>query len=536
MKNEFSIRTAKRPVGILRFNAEKMRDNGAPAEVIEQYLADNGVDFNVIAAVPTPNENERARMLAAEQDGSWAERQQIAEDAAVKAENSRKKLETLQGIQGGVRSFGNGLFLNYGDELESWLTGQDVDQIRQEQSDWSHRNPTLDLALGIAGGVAPVLATGGGGALATGGAAGKSLLTRAGLGGLYGLGTGAVAGYGAGTGDWKNRAEMGLYGSLLGGGIGTVTPLALGGLGRATGRIFRGLGKGPTEQQIDDFVLDNVIGLAGKPSNQARRNASILLQGIQDGDTALQDAMANLHNKTTVALGQRNPNITGLAMSPNWTPQTASTQRIMSAFTTPSKTAAMSEFGNFVAQQPDVRLANDAIKTFYKNNPTAKTIVRANKRRLGYNKSPNELTTYEGLQKIDQTLDRNLPKNLDNNRVVNRNAKILDAKEDLANLRETLFPGQSKMDAMYRASSSVQENAQKKALGFLEQLASGTTNPTNMEVSLTGASKLGFKPYVRGRARELILKGSLEPDTTSTLENLLRKAAFGTYRTLEEQR
>ena len=279
-----------------------------------------------------------------------------------------------------------------------------------------------------------------------------------------------------------------------------------------------------------------MIGGTGKASNQARRNASILLQGIQDGDTALQDAMANLNNKALVTLGQRNPNIAELAMNPNWTPQTASTQRIMSAFTTPSKTAAMGEFGNFVAQQPDVRLASDAIKTFYKNNPTAKSIVRANKRRLGYNKSPNELTTYEGLQKIDQTLDRNLPKNLDNNRIVNRNAKILDAKEDLANLRETLFPGQSKMDAMYRASSTVQEQAQKKALGFLEQLASGTTNPTNAEVSLTGASKLGLRPYVRGRARELILKGVLEPDTTSLGERALDDLLFNSYRTLEQQK
>lgn len=526
-----TVATAKRPIGILRHNAELMRDRGAPLKDIEEYLWDNGADMNLIMSVPSPNEGELARMVESEKSGEWAKGQQDFKDASARAENSRKVEENLHGALNATRAFGNGLFLNYGDELESLLTGQNVDDIRADYSDWAKRHPNWDLGLGIAGGLAPAFAGFG----ATG-AAGQGLGMRTLIGAGTGAGMGALAGYGAGTDGWENRLEGAGWGSLFGGGIGAVTPLAIGGVGRATGRIARGLGKGPTEQQIDDFVLDNVIGKTGQPSNQARRNASILLQSIQDGDTALQDAMANLNNKTLVALGQRNPNITELAMNPNWTPQTASTQRIMSAFTTPSKTAAVGEFGNFVAQQPDVKLASGAIKSFYKNNPTAKSIVRANKRRLGYTRSPNELTTYEGLQKIDQTLDRNLPKNLDNNRVVNRNAKILDAKEDLANLRETLFPGQSKMDAMYRASSTVQEQAQKKALGFLEQLASGTTNPTNAEVSLTGASKIGLRPYVRGRARELILKGVLEPDRTSLGEQIIDDLLFNSYRTLEQQK
>ena len=527
-----SVRTAKRPISILRYNAELMRDNGASMKDIESYLWDNGADVDLIMSVPKPNENVLNRAIEMEKSGEWAKNQQKAIEANEKAERSARNTERLKNIQGGVRSFGNGLFLNYGDELESWLTGQDVDQIRKEQEDWATQHPTWDFALGLTGGMAPALAGFGAG----GATVGKGLLERTLLGAGTGAGMGALAGFGAGKGGFGNRLESAGVGSLFGGGIGAVAPLAIGGVGRATGRIARGLRKAPTEQQIDDFVLDNVIGKTGLPSNQARRNASVLLQGIQDGDTALQDAMANLNNKTTVALGQRNPNIAELAMNPNWTPQTASTKRIMSAFTTPSKTAAMGEFGNFVAQQPDVKLASDAIKKFYKNNPTAKSIVRANKRRLGYSKSPNELTSYEGLQKIDQTLDRNLPKNLDNNRVVNRNAKILDAKEDLANLREGLYPGQSKMDAMYRASSSVQENAQKKALGFLEQLSSGVTNPTNAEVSLTGAAKLGVRPYVRGRARELIMKGVLEPDATSFGEQWLQDLLFNTYRTKEQQK
>jgi hypothetical protein len=141
------------------------------------------------------------------------------------------------------------------------------------------------------------------------------------------------------------------------------------------------------------------------------------------------------------------------------------------------------------------------------------------------------------LQKIEDTLNRNLPKSLDNSRVVNRNAQILDAIEDLSNLRETAFPGQKVMDATYRASvGGVNDTAQKTAKSYMSQLASGVANPTNMEVSLTGASKLGLRPYVRGRARELVLKGVLDPDVTSTGEHILNRAGFGTYRTLEQQR
>ena len=521
-----TVHTAKRPVGILRHNAELMRDRGASLKDIEEYLWDNGADMNLIMAVPSPNEKQLARMVESEKSGKWAEQHQQGIEAKERAEASQEKLENLHSALNATRAFGNGLFLNYGDELESLLTGQNVDDIRADYGEWAARHPNWDLGLGIAGGIAPAFAGFG----ATG-AAGKGLLGRTLIGAGTGLGMGGLAGFGAGTGGLENRLDHAGYGALFGGGIGAVAPLALGGVGRATGRIARGLGKGPTEQQIDNFILDNIVAGTGKASNQARRNASVLLQGIQDGDTALQDAAANLHNKTLVALGQNNPSITELALNPTWTPKTASTQQIMSAFTTPSKTAAMEEFGKFAAQQPEKTGAGLAVNNFFKNNPIAAKIVKVNKRRIG-----DDLTTYDGLQKIEQHLDYNLPKNLDTERATNRAAAILDAKDDLATLRETLFPGQSKVDAMYRASSTVQDQAQKKALGFLSQLSSGVTNPTNAEVSLTGAAKLGVRPYVRGRARELILKGALEPDATSLGERALDDLLFNSYRTLEQQK
>ena len=523
-----TLATAKRPIGILRHNAELMRDRGAPLKDIEEYLWDNGADMDLIMAVSSPNEGELARMIESEKSGKWAEGQQQFKDASARAEHSRKVEENLHGALNGVRAFGNGLFLNYGDELESLLTGQNVDDIRADYGEWAARHPNWDLGLGIVGGLAPTLAGFGAG----GATMGKTALTRMLMGTGTGAGIGAVAGYGAGTGGWEDRLESAGYGSLFGGGIGAVAPLALGGIGRATGRFARGLGKGPSEKEVGDFILNNVVAEAGRPGAKAQNNASILFQAIQDGDVSIQNSARNLQNKMLAMSAQRNPEIVELALNPNWTAETPSAQNIMRALTTDSKRAASKKFGEFVAQQPDKTGLGLALNEYFKKNPIAKDIVLANKRRIG-----QDLTTYEGLQKIEDTLNRNLPKSLDNSRVVNRNAQILDAIEDLSNLRETAFPGQKVMDATYRASvGGVNDTAQKTAKSYMSQLASGVANPTNLEVSLTGASKLGLKPYVRGRARELIERGVLEPDRTSFGEQLLQSLGFGGYRTLEQQR
>ena len=526
-----SILTAKRPIGILRHNVDLLRAKGVPAEVIEQYLADNGADITLVTSVPSPNEGELARMIESEKSGDWAKRHQESIDAANRAQKSRDRLETLQGIQGGVRSFGNGLFLNYGDELESLLTGQDVNEIRQEQSDWAKRHPYWDLGLGIAGGMAPLIATGGGGALATGGAAGKTALTRAGLGALYGAGTGAIAGSGAGT-DLSSRLENAGWGSLFGGGIGAVAPLAIGGVGRATGRIARGIGKNKmSEKEIGDFLVDNVIKKAGQPGAQGKIDASVLLQGAQAGDDAILNAATNLENKMAGMANMRDPLLVEMAPNPSWTAQTPSAQKILSGLTTESKKVAGEEFGRFAAQQPEKTGAGLALNNYFKNNPIAKKIVEVNKRRIG-----EDLTTYDGLQRIEDTLNRNLPKNLDTARAVNRNAQILDAIDDLSTLRNTLFPGQKIVDAKYAAAmNAVQNPAEARAKAYISQIAKGVPFTNNPEISLTGVSRMAFTPYVRGKARELMLKGVLEPDNSSTLENILQRAGFSTYRTLEQE-
>lgn len=522
-----SILTAKRPVGILRYNAEIMRNNGAPQEAIADYLSANGADIDLITSVPTPNENELARMVQSEQDGTWAQRQQQAQAASEKAQKSAEKLEDLRAAQGAVRSFGNGLFLNYGDELESALTGQDVNQIRAEQSEWAARNPEWDLALGLAGGMAPALA-----GFGAAGAAGKTATTRALLGGASGAGLGGVAGFGAGEGGLGNRLESGLVGAGFGGAIGTAAPVALGMVGRSAGRIARGLGQNKmSEKEIGDFLLNNVVSGAGKPGSQAMLDASVLLQGAQTGDTAILNAAKNLENKMIGMSKMNDPTLVELASNPSWTPQTPSAQSILSAMTTDAKRTAQKEYATFAGQQPEKTGAGLALNNFFKNNPVAAKIVSANQRRIG-----NEMTTYEGLKNIQETLRLNLPKNMDTSRAVNRNAQILDAIDDIKTLRETLFPGQTLVDAKYAATvNAIQEPAESRARAYVSQIAKGVPFTDSPEVSLTGAGKLAFKPYVRGKARELMLKGTLEPDTTSTAEKILQGIGFGGYRTLERE-
>jgi hypothetical protein len=520
----------KRPVGILRYNAEVMRDNGAPQEVIAKYLADNGSSFEQIVAVPTPNQNEIDRMLASEKDGSFAKQSVAVEQAKQKAESSRQALKRLENIQGGARAFGSGLFLNFGDEIESVVTGQPVEQIRQEQSKFASAHPNWNLGLSLAGGIAPAVT--GFGAPGVAENLGARILTGAGVG----AGLGGVAGFGAGEGGVGNRMDNAILSGLVGGATGAALPAAtstISSVGRTGSRILRGIGRNKqSESQIGDFLLKNVVAGAGKPGAQAKIDASTLLQAAQRGDDAILNAATNLENKMAGMAKMSNPYLVESAPSPRWTAQTPSAQKIVDALNTASKKQASKEFGEFVAQQPDKTGAGLAVNNFFKSNPVAADIVRVNQRRIG-----QDLTTYGGLQKIEETLRNNLPKNLDTSKAVNRNAKILDAIDDLSNLRETLFPGQKAVDVKYASAiNAIQEPAEKKAQSFVSQIASGIPYTNNPELSLTGAARLGFTPYLRGRARELIERGSLKPEYSGALDSLLQGLGFSGVDALLQQK
>lgn len=218
-----------RPLGILRYNAEKMRDNGAPANVISQYLADNDASIEQIAGMPTPNERELERMLASEKDGSFAKRRQEMIDAVERAKKSQRNMERWQTAQGIVRGFADGLWWGFADEIESGMTGQDVNKIRAEQQQFAEEHPVLNIGSTVVGAVAnPTGAIGG---AARGATVGEKVVRGA----LQGAGQGALYGFGAGEDGIENRIASALDSAKTGAIVGGATPVATEGI-KAAGR------------------------------------------------------------------------------------------------------------------------------------------------------------------------------------------------------------------------------------------------------------------------------------------------------------
>ena len=219
-----------RPVGVLRYNAEVMRDNGAPQDVIAKYLLDNGSSFDQILAVPRPNDQELERMLASEKDGSFAARQEEFAKAKAKSESAKDTTERLQNIQGTARSFGSGLLFGGADELESKITGQPVEQIRAEQKAFEQKHPVYSIGGTLAGAIVNPISR------ALPAAKGASLGSKVVSGALQGAGYGAAYGFGEGEGGLENRlknmSDKATTGAIIGGAI----PVAVEGV-KAAGRI-----------------------------------------------------------------------------------------------------------------------------------------------------------------------------------------------------------------------------------------------------------------------------------------------------------
>lgn len=222
-----------RPVGVLRYNAEIMRDNGAPKDVIAKYLADNGSSFEQILAVPKPNDNELARMLESEKDGTFAAGQEKLAQAQKAVETDKKIIDALGVAQGTARSFGNGLLFNMADEAESALTGQPVVDIRAEQKDFTQKHPVLSIGAGVGGALANPISR----ALpaAKGTVLGSQTLAKSLMGLAQGAGYGALYGFGEGDGA-ADRLSKAKTGAEWGGAIGGSLPWVVEGI-KAAGRL-----------------------------------------------------------------------------------------------------------------------------------------------------------------------------------------------------------------------------------------------------------------------------------------------------------
>jgi len=141
---------------------------------------------------------------------------------------------------------GQGLGLGWGDEAEAWLRSkigdrayeQELADIRREYGEFAQRRPTAAFATELAGGALPALAaalmttgTGGATAPAATGVLGRLAANPVARGIATGILSGGIAG--AGAAEEGERLPGFAVGSVLGGGMGGIMPLAFRGASSA---------------------------------------------------------------------------------------------------------------------------------------------------------------------------------------------------------------------------------------------------------------------------------------------------------------
>lgn len=227
---------AKRPVSILRYNATQMKRQGATDAEVDAYLADNGVTGDFILSIPMPTQEQLDKALEFEKSDKFAQLQKQAAEAEEKVARDKRNIERLKTAQGIARGFGQGLTFGTADELESALTGQDVQSIRAEQREFNLTHPVLGVGSEIAGAIANPLGTYG--------AAGKSasLGAKVARGATTGAVGGALYGFGSGEGGLEKRLENAVTTGAVSGALGAAMPVAVEGVKRGAQAVRQGLG------------------------------------------------------------------------------------------------------------------------------------------------------------------------------------------------------------------------------------------------------------------------------------------------------
>lgn len=273
---------AKRPLSILRFNAAQMKRQGASAPEIDAYLADNGVTADAIMAIPAPTSEQLQKALAYEQSPEFKEGMAKAEELEKQVARRRRNIERLETAQGVARGFGQGLTFGTADELESALTGQDVQSIRAEQREFNREHPVLGVGSEIAGAIANPL-----GAY---GAAGKgaSLGAKVARGATTGAVGGALYGFGSGEGGLENRLENAATTGAISGALGAAIPVAVEGVKKAGSSLadIVGLTSGAGGESVKQAYSAGTRG--SETFKQAMRGKSDAFAAVDTAETALK--------------------------------------------------------------------------------------------------------------------------------------------------------------------------------------------------------------------------------------------------------
>lgn len=418
---------------------------------------------------------------------------------------------------GGVRSFASGA-IPFADEIEAGARSVFTDtpyeeylnRANESKQRFAADHPIGSLLASGAGTIASFAVPGSplakGAQWASKGANWGSKLGRTAL--LEG-GTGALWGFGEGEGGFGNRLSNAGWGLGVGltGGVAAPTASLLGsGLNRSIKNLGYGIGSKVTPQQVDDFVLKNLLTEEGTKTADILKRA--VWQGAEDiGDplTSLNATWKEAHTKTANLKNPRNYK----------TPSSGGTTVSKMYDVTPSSyTQAKADFADFVEANPAVQTDTGwkAGAEFQKRNPSAAKILEKTK-----GLDTIDPDTFEWWQKAEQTLSAKLPKKIpDATKLTGETKKIYDAVNDISRTRETLFPGTQKINEQYLAGRVNMSNQPAKTGAKLRYLDAKTT-PYRVDGGVfTAIANALYRPFDRGIARRAIKSGVVPTKEVST--------------------
>lgn len=410
------------------------------------------------------------------------------------------------------------------------------DWARQSADEYAQANPDKALGATISGALVPsalvtMLSFGSGaGVGAANIARAANTIKNAGLGARMLRGAAGGAAYGGLYGfmdepseSLADRLETGLGSSFVGGSVGGVTPFAISGISK-TGNTLSRIGRGLSESSIPSEKVEEFILKSGVLQNtpESALTADVLRKASASGALDIYKPAYNMAETLKASSNLRSPKLLS-----NPTMETASAKEIIEAGTSPQLRQAQERYAQFVANVKDTPGQGLVAQQFLKRNPVAKKILDVEPALKDV-----PLGSFEWWQKAEQTLNNSLPKNVDTQRLIGRRASIMNSIDDISKTRETIHPGTTQANLDYAVGKAWQEEANKTLSDRLKYIAN-MPSETAPALSSKEVLSLGFKPFQRGRARELIEKGELylKPSVkTQAASQILENALINAFR------
>lgn len=404
---------------------------------------------------------------------------------------------------------------------ESWreLYNKYLQNARESYQGYMAQNPNKALALNLSGGILPGLITFGSTAPASAATFGQTAFRM----GMTGTGYGALGGFLSGEGGLSERLASAQEGAWRGGLTGALIPVGVSGAKDALtigSRIRKGLGKNPMSK---GEITESMFSLLANNADDLD-NALLLGEAVRKGDKGIQQAAKDINTVNQLAKKAESKGYNrGIVEGYN---------EITEKIKTPEMLAAEQAYADFAAQVPAGTNSGMAISNFFRKHPTAASIWEKYAEKTP-KVNPN---SFEGMRDINTALRARMKRasRADNFALVD---DIQDALDDLSVIRENTTPGIKAIDRQYSIARNTQDVVDDNFFANIKHI----TAPKEIQqpvASGTEGVRLGFKPYVRGKARELLSEGGLRQPYSETLNlpsQILQKAGLpGSQNTLSE--